>query len=290
MKELTLQDILNMSAQELVDFFTSLSMEERMTFYNSLLDRHKDYFADQIESIIGVRKFSDIAAEHQLSANSSMEKLETLAKEENDPAAQYYLSRAYLKRWQEAHPHAELSEDYVNEEPTMEAMRNDWENALRWAIECTEQNFNEGLYAQAQCYDRTEFPPYYTKKLILDFQKSFAIIRYEAVTVEKYNREIVHAAIIRLGEIYRERDFAETCEIDEMRRELRERFAYRKKVYEKEPTEENKLQTEYALDNLRYYDERRITVAERLLGESTEDSDAICAYCAFHKRMLEEIE
>ena len=290
MKELTLQDILNMPAEELVEFFTGLDMEERLSFYNSLLDRHRDLFADKIESVMGARKFADLAAEKGISAETPFEDLEKLAKEENDPAAEYYLSRIFLDRWHQDHPYAPIGADYVNDEPSMEAMKNDWESARRWAIECTEQDFNEGLYAQALCYDRVTYPPYYTEKLIRDFDKRFCIIRYEAVVTEKYNSDIALASAVRLGEIYAERSFDELRDIDEMRRELQSRFEYRFKVNAKEQTEESRLQAECALDNLRYYDERRIAAADRMMAEHPEHKDALLAYQSFHQQLLNELQ
>lgn len=290
MKELTLQDILNMPAEELVEFFTGLDMEERLSFYNSLLDRHRDLFADKIESVMGARKFADLAAEKGISAETPFEELEKLAKEENDPAAEYYLSRIFLDRWNEAHPYAPIGADYVNDEPSMEAMKNDWESARRWAIECTEQDFNEGLYAQALCYDRVTYPPYYTEKLIRDFDKRFCIIRYEAVVTEKYNSDIALASAVRLGEIYAERSFDELRDIDEMRRELQSRFEYRFKVNAKEQTEESRLQAECALDNLRYYDERRIAAADRMMAEHPEYEESLLAYQSFHQQLLNELQ
>jgi len=289
MKEITLQDILNMPPQELVDFFTSLDMEERLTFYNSLLDRHKDYFADQIESVMGARKFSDIAEERGISGESSFEELEKLATEENDPAAQYFLARYYLDKWNTEHPYELIGEDYVNDEPTLDAIKNDWEDSRKWAIECAEQNFNQGLYAQALCYDRVTYPRYYTKKLIRDFDDRFAVIRYEAVVVEKHDREIALATAVRLGEIYAERDFDELHDIDEMRRELQRYFEYKCRVHAKEKSPESREQAEYALDNLRYYDERRISAADRMMKEHPEFEKPLSVYREFHQRLLDEL-
>lgn len=289
MKEITLQEILSMTPQETVTFFTGLDMEERMRFYQSLLDRHKDHFANQIEAAMGARKFADLAAEAGIDEKTPFEELERLAKEENHPAAQYYLSRICLERWKAAHPYQPLGGDYTNEEPGMAAMQNDWENARRWAIECTEQDFNEGLYAQALCYDRVTYPPYYTKKLILDFNHRFAIIRYEAVVVEKYDRQMALSAAVRLGEIYTERPFDELRSIDEMRGELQDHFEYKCRMHRENPTEENKAQAEYALDNLRYYDEKRIAAAECMEQEHPEHAAALAAYRAFHERLLKEV-
>ena len=290
MKEFTLQEILNMPARDLVDFFTGLDMEERLSFYNSLLDRHRDHFANQIESVMGARKFSDIAAESGISAETPFEELEKLAKEESNAAAEYYLARIFLERWQQTHPYAPIPEDYTNDEPTMEAMQNDWESARRWSVECTEQDFNEGMYAQALCYDRVTYPPYYTKKLIRDFDNRFAVIRYEAVVPEKYNEEIALASAARLGEIYAERSFDDLRDLDEMRRELQTRFEFRCKVNAKEQTEESRLQAEYALDNLRYYDERRIAAAERLMEKYPEQKESLTSYINFHQKLLDELQ
>ena len=205
MKEITLKEILEMQPQQIVDFLTSLDMQERMHFYNTLLDRHKAFLADQIECVMGAVKFADIAAQNGISAQMPLEELEALAKESN-AAAQYYLSVAYLEKWNAEHPFKVLPDDFVNDQPSMEAMRNEWETARRWALDCTELGFKEGFYAQALCYDGVLLPPYYAKKHVEEYYRTYPIVRYEQVVTEKYDRDLALKAACRLGEIYAARE------------------------------------------------------------------------------------
>ena len=287
MKEITLQEILDMPPEQLVEFLTGLDMKERMEFYSSLLDRHKDFLAERIDSYMGGEKFSDVARAAGISEESTIEELEPLAKDGN-PAAQYYLSRKYLARWQKAHPYQPLASDYENVEPTFLAVQNDWENARRWAIECTEQEYNEGVYAQALCYDRVTYPDYVPEKQILLYDESYAILRYEQVVLEKHDSGMAFAAMKRLGELYPGRDFSEISRLDETRNDLRDKFLYRCRVNAQEKTEQSRLQAEFALDNLRYYDEQRITAADLMLAGHPEAETELRVYREVHERLLKE--
>lgn len=289
MQEITLKEILDMQPQQVVDFLTSLDMQERMDFYNTLLDRHKVFLADQIESVMGAVKFSDIAAQSGFSEDTPMEELEEAAKE-GDAAAQYYLSLGFLKQWKAAHPYHELPDDFVSEQPSMEAIRNEWETARKWAVDCTELGFKEGFYAQALCYDETMLPAYYAKKHVDEYLRTYPIIRYEQVVTEKYDRELALKAACRLGEIYLSRDYEELDGIDEMREELADRFRFKCREAAAFKTEETKLQAEYALDDLRFYDEQRIASAEKLLMEYPGHETLLNAYIDFHKRQIAEVK
>ena len=289
MKEITLKEILEMQPQQIVDFLTSLDMQERMDFYNTLLDRHKAFLAEQIECVMGAVKFSDIAAQSGATAEMPAEELEALAKEGN-AAAQYYLSQYFIEKWKAEHPFYELPDDYENDQPSMEAIRNEWEAARRWAIDCAELGFKEGFYAQALCYDGVMLPSYYAKKNIDEYYRTYPIVRYEQVVTEKYDRELALKAACRLGEIYSAREYEELNGIDEMRAELADRFRFRCQEAAAFKTEELRLSAECALDDLRFYDEQRIDSAEKLIAEYPGNEEKLNAYIAFHKRQIEGIK
>ena len=168
-------------------------------------------------------------------------------------------------------------------------MRNEWETARRWALDCTELGFKEGFYAQALCYDGVLLPPYYAKKHVEEYYRTYPIVRYEQVVTEKYDRDLALKAACRLGEIYAAREYEELDGIDEMREELLERFRFKCREAAAFRTEETKLQAEYALDNLRFYDEQRIESAQKLLAEHPEHEKELNTYIAFHKRQMQEI-